>query len=152
MIVWKGNANMFKDWTPTACPVIPTNLTPYANAGIALEIRKHTPPHEFEQKHKANVTGGLMEFSNGKFAWDLPTKYDLNPGSISDIALMERGLLALYHVSRNLRSLGIGTILLPKIGSGLGRLNWSFVWECLNDLVNHIASLFTVNIYAKEPK
>lgn len=152
MLVWKGETDMFLDWTPNACPVIPTNMTEVANAGIARTIRKHTPTGEFEQKHIALLPtwGGLLEFSNGKFAWDLPTKFNINPGSAANLELMKDGLYDLWVNREFLRQHEIDTILLPKIGAGLGRLKWEDVWEDISSWVARTAVDFTVNVYSEE--
>jgi hypothetical protein len=150
MIVWRGNVDMFTEWTPNACPIIPTNLTPFANAGIAKTVRKHTPKNEFQDKHEMFPGGGLMAFTNGKYAWDLPTKRDLRPGSLSDIELIRDGLKQIAYCVYGIKNVGVDTLLLPKVGSGLGGLNWQDVWEGIADIVVQVADVLTVNIYSGE--
>jgi hypothetical protein len=150
MIEWKPNADMFKDWDATSLPIIPTNLTDFANAGIAATIRAHTPPNEFSRMHRDHPTGGLLSFSNGKYAWDLPTKRDLKPGTPSDLQLIQMGLRVLSLSVGSLYDVGIETILLPKIGSGLGRLKWQDVWDGIVDLVGVLSSFLHFIIYAEE--
>lgn len=154
MIVWKGETDMFLDWTKSDCPVIPTNMTKFANAGIAKIIRAHTPAGEFERQHidLLQTGGGLLSFSDGRFAWDLPTKFNINPGSMADPELMKDGLYFLYFNNERLKEHGIDTILLPKIGVGLGHLKWEDVWDDISYWVGRIAQHFIVNVYSEEQR
>lgn len=150
MIEWRGSVDMFQDWTPNACPVIPTNLTPYANAGIAAKIREHTPEGEFDSQHAHWNGGGMLMFTDGRYAWDLPTKRNLRKGTGSDIELMQHKLRGLCYDYHKLKRRGIDTILLPQIGCGLGGLEWQHVWNNIADIVIQLADVFTVKIYAEE--
>jgi len=151
MIQYMGtHANMFDHWGLRQCPVIPTNLTAVANAGIAAEIRKHIPAHEFEQQHRNHRIGGLLQFSDGRIAWDLPTKRTLLPGSTADTTLMNAGLNTLwrYGVAR-LKQQGIEVILIPRIGAGLGGLPWSYVWHECGPTIERIAKEIDVALYTQ---
>ena len=149
MITWKGEVNMFDDWTENACPIIPTNLTPYANAGIAQQVRKYTPPNEFGKIHEKRPEGGAMRFTNKRWAWDLPTKWDIKRGSESDIRLIEAGMEAFIFDAYYLAGWGIDTILIPKLGAGLGKLDWQDVWDAISYRVAELSNIFHVNIYSE---
>lgn len=148
-LVFKDGANMFDDWGLGACPIIPTNLTKHANAGIAAEVRKHTPMGEFEQMHRSHPQGGLLQFSSGQIAWDLPTKRDLNPGTNADIELIRVQLKRLRDATPRLKNTGVTSILLPKVGAGLGNLQWRFVWKQIEPITLEIGREILVVVYAR---
>lgn len=150
MIRFFPKTNMFDHWGNLQCPIIPTNLTPYANAGIAAEIRKHIPSDEFDYMHNKLRMGGLMQFSDGKIAWDLPTKRTLEPGRKSDMVLIHNGLIVLASTGVDrLKRLGIEVILLPKIGSGLGGLNWPDVWKSIFPVIDSMATEIDIAVYSE---
>lgn len=141
---------MFDHWGLLQCPVIPTNLTRIARAGIAAEIRKHNDGSEFEAMHAWNPHGGMLVFSDGRNAWDLPTKRDLAKGRKSDVPLMIEGLDALLrHGVPELQLSGVEVILLPKIGTGLGGLDWNHVWDAISPKVTEISHEIDVAVYAE---
>lgn len=150
MIQFKGETNMFQDWTHQTCPIIPTNLTDFANAGIAATIRAHTPPNEFSRMHKQCPAGGMLRFSDGRIAWDFPTKRNLHKGTQADISLMQDRLRWLCSDANTLKWHGITTILLPKIGTGFGGLDWQDVWDDIVDIVVQLADALDVWVYSEE--
>jgi hypothetical protein len=147
-MIWYVGGDMFRDWTIESCPVIPTNLTKYANAGIAAEIRKHTPGDEFADQHARNPKGGILQFSDGRIAWDLPTKKALRQGEFSDIDLMRKGfaLMLLSGINR-LKTHGIKLILVPKVGTGYGGLSWPYVWSHIGPYVRQMSHGIDVWVY-----
>lgn len=142
------SGDMFDAWDSASCPIIPTNLTKWANAGIAAEIRNHTPVDEFAQMHASNPQGGLLQFSNGLKAWDLPTKLSLEAGSKSYIPLMIRGMRDLWIDGPILsKYYGIKIILLPMIGTGFGGLKWAYVWDHIGPYARMMAQNIDVWVY-----
>lgn len=104
--------------------VNPVNLKGVMGAGLAKEFKNRYPTMFEEYKEKC-INGELREGNlhlfktNEHWILNFPTKNDYR--DLSTIELIEKGLIDLRD---NYKSMGIESITFPKIGSGLGGLDW----------------------------
>lgn len=99
-------------------------------AGIALEFRKRYP--EMFNEYRKNCLNGSFGLGSC-FVWKAPsgvTIYNLGtqprPGACATLESIETSLLTMLRIS-GLTNLPGHTIAIPRIGCGLGGLNWTDV-------------------------
>jgi len=112
--------------------VNPVNTVGVQGAGLALKFKNKFPG--LDKEYKDACRSGVFEESAlflyeipeehkgvcaARFVICLPTKHV--PREDSSISLINRGLFYLVNVHYGY---GLNTIAFPRIGCGLGRLNW----------------------------
>lgn len=130
----------------------PVNTVGVMGAGLAKQIAATYPVMYLEYKRrckKGEVTIGSMDIhmvantlTASQFVWNFPTKKHWNEPSKVDY--IEAGitnmcdLLELFHIP---------SVAIPKIGCGLGGLDWGIVKPLLINSLNSITSDLMVQIY-----
>lgn len=129
--MFNSDANYFVD---------PVNTVGTSGKGLALEVKKRYPKAEriyqaicrYDEFH----VGELLQVPTGdnKFILFFPTKKHWKDPS--EYSYIERGLEALKYHCENMDSNSI--VAIPKLGCGLGGLEWSKVLLLIHDYLGKI--------------
>lgn len=113
--------------TPMSVIVVPVNCIGVMGKGLALEARKRVPGL-FKDYQRACVVDGSIHVGKNWF-WQsseypkgilcMPTKYDWRKPSTTTYIDMALDDFITYY-----QEWGIDSIAFPKIGCGLGQLDW----------------------------
>jgi O-acetyl-ADP-ribose deacetylase (regulator of RNase III) len=135
MITFKPDLNIFD--SESVCIVNPVNLEGVMGKGLALEFKKRFPNNFINYKKacksKELIFGELYFFNeNEKLICNFPTKTVWREQS--NLILIDIGLEKLKN---KIISFNIQSVTIPKLGCGLGGLEWTTVRELiLNRLKN----------------
>lgn len=127
--------------------VNPVNCVGVMGKGLALEF-KNKYPLNFEVYKKAcdnasfNIGNLLIVYENNKFIVNFPTKKHWR--NKSDLEFIKIGLEELKVA---IKEFNIKSIALPKLGCGLGGLDWNEVFDLIKDFHNSIEDNVLVQIF-----
>jgi len=116
----------FKEWTPAHCISLDCKM----GAGIALPIKKKFNLSSLDAKIKSidiSVPIGTAIYHNGVYNLITKKKYHGKP---TYDTLTKALVSMLIHMEQE----GIYKIVMPKIGSGLDRLQWPRVREIIHEV------------------
>ena len=127
--------------------VNPVNCVGVMGKGLALEF-KNKYPLNF-QKYKAfcdnasfHIGKLLIVYENNKFIVNFPTKKHWR--NKSDLEFIKIGLEELKVA---IKDFNIKSIALPKLGCGLGGLDWNEVFVLIKDFHNSIEDNVLVQVF-----
>ena len=142
--------NIFK--TNAAAIVNPVNTQGVMGKGLALEFKKRYPENYKSYKKACHKNlckiGKIHTFklqnndSNLKYIMNFPTKHYWN--NPSELEYIVKGL---YDVQMEILWLGLGSIAIPRLGCGLGGLDWKDVLKCIEDILGILDEL-EVQLYS----
>lgn len=138
------HGNILKDNSQSL--VNPVNCVGIMGAGLALQFKKQYPNNFKEYKLACNLNKvqlGKMfitRFDDNRYIINFPTKYHWKENS--KIEYINNGLCDLLFQSNYLN---IKSIAIPKIGCGLGGLDWNIVKRNIIDIFHD--KDFIINIY-----
>lgn len=118
--------------------VNPVNLVGVMGAGLAKEF-KQKYPDMFEEYKTACLNGSFKEGDlqlckvADKWVLNFPTKRDWRDPS--DISLIEKGL---QKFAATYKAEGITSVAFPKLGCGLGGLEWSVVGPLMHKYLDNL--------------
>ena len=127
--------------------VNPVNCVGVMGKGLALEF-KNKYPLNFEIYKKAcdnasfNIGNLLIVYENNKFIVNFPTKKHWR--NKSDLEFIKIGLEELKVA---IKDFNIKSIALPKLGCGLGGLDWNEVFDLIKDFHNSIVDNVLVQVF-----
>lgn len=135
--------------------VNPVNCVGVSGAGLALAFRRRYPEH-FESYRNACRTGRLRPGTvhvddygcdaHPRYLIALPTKrHWRDPSRLDDIERATRALADAIHEH------GIGSIAIPRLGAGLGRLPWETVRRTIATALEGAAAHCDILILADPP-
>lgn len=111
--------------------VIPTNLTQRIGLGLVRQAERWTPG--FIERHRAGIRNGsisptrsipVSRLPTGALLYSLPVKHD--PYEDASLALISTQLIGLANFL-NRQPLAYHEVRIPRIGCGLGHLDWEDV-------------------------
>jgi O-acetyl-ADP-ribose deacetylase (regulator of RNase III) len=151
-IRYAGETRDIRDSSAEAI-VNPVNVKGVMGKGLALQMKERWP-EMFKAYKSAHDRGELQigrmhvwvnKASEGpRYIINFPTKEEW--GKPSKIEYIDKGLDAL---KKELGRLGVKSVAIPKLGSGLGGLNWADVDARINAALGNVAGL-RVDVYASK--
>lgn len=145
MIKYINNGNIFN----SNCEFIinPVNTVGIMGKGLALQFKNLFPNNFLKYRQhclEGNLTIGklLITTENNKKIINFPTKEDWKNSS-----KLEYIILGLEKLEIAIERFNIKSIAFPKIGSGLGRLDWSLVLEEIKNFHQRINPDVIIEIY-----
>ena len=145
MIKYINNGNIFN----SNCEFIinPVNTVGFMGKGLALQFKNLFPNNFLKYRQhclEGNLTIGklLITTENNKKIINFPTKEDWKNSS-----KLEYIILGLEKLEIAIERFNIKSIAFPKIGSGLGRLDWSLVLEEIKNFHQRINPDVIIEIY-----
>ncbi len=122
--------------SPAQTLVNPVNCVGVMGAGLALEFKKRYPEMFDLYKFRCrtgHVAIGQLDLHEGKDKWILnfPTKYRYDDNS--KYHYLFAGLDAVNHT---VKDYGITSIAFPKLGCGLGGLDWTVVKAIMTEYLS----------------
>lgn len=125
----------------------PVNIVGVMGKGLALEFKKRFPNNFIHYqaccKNNSLTIGKLLIVpENGKAIINFPTKKHWKDNSELNYIV-----LGLEKLKIAVPRYGITSIAFPKIGCGLGGLNWNDVFPLINDFANSIDQAVLIEVY-----
>lgn len=111
----------------------PVNCVGVMGKGLALEFKNKYPENFLKYKkvcdnNELTIGKCFTTFENGKYIVNFPTKNHWK--NKSEYSYIEEGMLALI---RHINHYNIKSISIPKLGCGLGGLEWNKVKQIIVD-------------------
>ena len=125
----------------------PVNTVGIMGRGLALEFKNRFPNNFIHYrsccKNNSLTIGKLLIVpENGKVIINFPTKAHWRDNSELNYII-----LGLEKLKIAIPKYGITSIAFPKIGCGLGNLNWEDVFPLINDFANSINQAVLIEVY-----